>query len=88
MNRPLYSFELVQSGQNVVVDACVPLGVGHRIFQMITAAAKADRAPIATKRPPQLKLAKNPELVLRSVPSLPTKPAPKVAKRRTRKPAN
>jgi hypothetical protein len=88
MNRPLYSFELVQSGQNVIVDACVPLGVGHRIFQLIATAAKVDRAPIATKRPSHLKLAKNPEMVLRSVPLLAAKPAPKVAKRRTRKPSN
>jgi hypothetical protein len=84
MNRPLYSFELVQSGQHVIVDACVPLGVGYKIFQLISTSAKADRAPIATKKPP-LQLTKDPEMVLRSVPSQTTKPAQKVAKRRTGK---
>lgn len=82
MARPLYSFELVQSGQQVVVDACVPLSVGYKIFQLISTAAQADRATIATKRPP-LKL-DNPQLVLRSVPSDTSKAAPKPTKRRTR----
>ena len=81
MPRPLYSFELVQSGQHVVVDACVPLGVGHKIFQMIAAAATVDRAPIATKRPPNV-LSRDPELVLRSVAS--TKPRSRITKTKRR----
>jgi hypothetical protein len=85
MDRPIYSFEFVQSGKNMIVDACVPLEIGHEIFRLVAAAAKADRAPIATKRP-TLKLTRPPEMVLRSLDipgaSRATKSAPKVGRRK------
>jgi hypothetical protein len=78
MDRPLYSFEFTQSGKNMIVDACVPLAVGHKMFQVLQSAADADRASIAVKRP-RTKLAKDPELQIRSV----TEPtAPQISKSR------
>jgi hypothetical protein len=65
MDRPIYSFEFVQSGKNMIVDACVPLELGHEIFRLVAAAAKADRAPVASKR--TVKIPKDPEFRVRSV---------------------
>jgi hypothetical protein len=64
MDRPIYSFEFTQSGKNMIVDACVPLAIGHEIFRLVTAAAKAHRVPIASKR--TIQVPKDPEFQLRS----------------------
>ncbi len=66
MGRPSYSFEFTQSGNHMIVDACVPVAVGHRIFELVQLAAQTDRAPIASERP-KLSLAKEPEFQLRSL---------------------
>jgi hypothetical protein len=66
MGRPIYSFEFTQAGSHMIVDACVPVAVGHRIFELGRSAAQADRASIASQRP-KLKLAKEPELQVRSL---------------------
>jgi hypothetical protein len=93
MNRPLYSFAVMQSGPHMLVDACVPFGVGIKIFEVISAAADADRVPVATKRPPNVP-ARKPEFVAHSVtignPSKRSvaKRAPKTAKRRSSKASN
>jgi hypothetical protein len=93
MNQPLYSFALSQSGSHMLVDACVPFGVGIKIFEVISAAAAADRVPVATKRPPNVPLLK-PEFAVNSVttrnPSKKSvaKRTPKPAKRRSSKASN
>jgi hypothetical protein len=66
MGRPIYSFEFTQSGKHMIVDACVPVAVGHRIFELVQSSAQADRAPIASRKP-KLKLAEKPEFQLRSL---------------------
>jgi hypothetical protein len=76
----------------MLVDACVPFSVGVRIFEVISAAADADRVPVATKRPPIVPL-REPEFAVHSVtnrsPSKKTaKRAPKTAKRRSSKASN
>jgi hypothetical protein len=87
MGRPTYSFEFTQSGINMIVDACVPIAVGWKMFEVLQSAADADRASIAVKKPP-MTLAKEPEFQVRSVTALavprskPTKSTPRVAKRR------
>jgi hypothetical protein len=91
MGRPTYSFEFTQSGINMIVDACVPIAVGWKMFEVLQSAADADRASIAVKKPP-MTLAKEPEFKVRSVtaPAAPqrskaSKLAPKAGKQRTTK---
>jgi hypothetical protein len=36
MDRPLYSFNFVQSGHNVILDACLPVSVGFEVAQLIS----------------------------------------------------
>jgi hypothetical protein len=87
MGRPIYSFEFTQSGNNMLIDACVPLARGSEFLQLMQARAKSDGATIAHKRS-AMKLAKDPEFQVRSItpPWTKTKKAvksaPKVTKRR------
>jgi hypothetical protein len=83
MGRPIYSFEFTQSGNHMIVDACVPVAVGHRIFELVRSAAQADRASIASQRP-KLKLAKEPELQFRSL-DMPKPPKAKNVANRSKK---
>lgn len=66
MGHPIYSFEFTKCGNNMLVDACVPFEHGLEFLQLMQTKAKADGATIAPKRPP-MKLAKDPELQIRSV---------------------
>jgi hypothetical protein len=66
VDRPLYSFEIIQSGPYIILDACVPFSVGCEVFELISAAAVKDRAPVATKRP-AIKLASEPAFALLTV---------------------
>jgi hypothetical protein len=43
LNRPLYSFNFVQSGENVVFDACVPAPLGFQIAQLVAERSLAPR---------------------------------------------
>jgi hypothetical protein len=51
MDRLPYSFDILQVGDNVLIDACVPAAVGIKIAQLILEHAEAvDAAPKAGKR--------------------------------------
>jgi hypothetical protein len=46
-----YSFDIVQVGNNVLIDACVPAAVGFKIAQLILEHSEAaDAAPKSNKR--------------------------------------
>jgi hypothetical protein len=56
MERPAYSFDITQSGDNVVIDACVPVAVGVKIALVIL--EHAESVPMLptrrrAKRPPK-----------------------------------
>jgi hypothetical protein len=51
MGRLPYSFDIVQDGDNVLIDACVPAAVGIKIAQLILEHAEAvDAAPKTVRR--------------------------------------
>jgi hypothetical protein len=51
MPRLPYSFDIIQIGDNVLIDACVPSAVGIKIAQLILEHAEAvDAAPKPGKR--------------------------------------
>jgi hypothetical protein len=51
MQRLPYSFDIVQVGDNVLIDACVPSIVGIKIAQLILEHSEAsDAAPKSGKR--------------------------------------
>jgi hypothetical protein len=47
LDRPLYSFNFVQSGENVVFDACVPAPLGFQIAQLVAFHQEAEAPPAA-----------------------------------------
>jgi hypothetical protein len=85
MIRPLYSFEAIQAGPHLLVDACVPFSVGVKIFALISAAAGEDQASVATKRPPTVPMRK-PGFGISEMaaPEKQARSAPTAAKRRPR----
>jgi hypothetical protein len=51
MDRHPYSFDILQAGENAIVDACVPAAVGVKIALLILEHAEAvDAAPKSSKR--------------------------------------
>ncbi|WP_271612667.1 hypothetical protein [Bradyrhizobium sp. CCBAU 21362] len=60
----LFSFDFTQSGENLILNACVPFSVGVDVFRMISEAASREKLPVKTKR---VQAPQNASLTVRSL---------------------
>lgn len=79
----LFSFDFTQSGENLIVNACVPFSVGVDVFRMISEAASREKLPVHSKK---VHAPQNSTLTVRSLDST-TPRSGKVNGKRT-KPSN